>query len=884
VALTNGDSAPVRKVSFPLRLAAWLLPADAREEVLRELLEQKEHIGAARGIATAWRWSWRQPLAALMALAPLTGGTMLQGLLEDLGNSQRSLRRRPALALTVAATIAVSVGAIAATTSVIDAVLLRPLPYPQAAELAWIASYYTMPGAKPFAADAVASYYANPMDVVDWARRERHLVALAPFETYEGTVLAGERPLRVDLAFVGVALGDVLRIQPALGRLFTAADYAPGVRAVVLSHELWRTAYSGDLGLVGRSVLLNDEPYEVVGILPASPLQFPAAATDAWLPLPPLAPTFQNRGGVWQQVVARLEPGVSLATAEADLKRVARELAQEFPDTNANRQIALVPLRTGLVGETASVLALLAGAVGLVLLIACANVGHLLLVSAQGRGRELALRGALGASAWRLGRLLMVESAWLALAGGTVGLWIAPWLLRSFQLLYPDTLPAVGEISIGLAAIAVALATMALAAFLAVLPSLVHLHGKQLYLTMRASERGSDSRRQRRLRGALVLAQVALSTTLLLGGGLLLQTFWAMRATDPGFAADSVLTFNLALAESRYPDLAAETRFHDQVLASVRALPGVRAAGTTTLLPLTSGEYIEAFSRQGFPDVYPNLPLARLQNVTAGYFEAIGLPLKAGRTLRDSDNAAGPAVVVVNEALQAKYFPDGALGRQIRFRELLAEIVGVVGDKHHRSLRETPRPDLFFPRAQVQEPRLFAWVAIRTAGDPLSLLPAVREAVRSQDPGVSLDNISTMAARLERALAPDRFRAFLVGALALAALLLAEIGLYGLIAYAVASSAHDIAIRMSLGASVGSTVRQILRAVMLLAGGGVLVGILVALAVRQWLAGFLVGVGMNDPLTIGVVALSLLALAALAASGPALRASRTDPARVLRGS
>ena len=865
-----------------LRLAVRLLPADARAEVLRELLEQQRNVRRDRGRIAAWWWVCRQPLAALAMAESRSGGLMLRGVLDDLRVSPRSLARRPALAVTVIATVAISVGAIAAIASVIDAVLLRPLPFPDADQLVWVSSYERAAGAEALDPNDATRAYANPMDVVDWAARERHLVALAPYETREATIGAGDRPLRVNAAVVRATMAEVLAIPAAYGRLFTDADDAAGTHVVVLSHALWRNAFGADPGRVGRTVFVDGVGHEVVGVLPELGMKVPGPGIDMWLPLPPPAADFQNRGGVWQRVLARIDSGVTLEAAQADMDRIARELEQEYPDSNHDRHIALVPLRQGLVGSTRSVLRLMAGAVVLVLLVACANVGHLMLVSAHSRQRELAVRAALGAGVSRLARLLLLESAWLAMVGGALGLVLGSSFLRVFLALYPEDLPAVGNITLGAWPFAVGLASIGVASLLAVVPSLLRARGLRLQQAMRTSERGPENRQQRRVRAGLVVTQVAMSTMLLIGGGLLLRTFLTMRATEPGFAGGPVLTFNLALGERQYPELADEVRFYDQLLAGIRALPGVKAAGTTTLLPLTSGEFGDGFYRVGYDDVYPNIPIARLQNVTPGYFEAIGLPVKTGRSLQATDTASAPRVVVVNEALERDYFPQGAMGQRMRFRGQIAGIVGIVGDKHHRSLRDTPRPEMFYPRAQVIHPRLFSWVVVRVSGDAMALLPAIRTVVAGLDDGVAIDDPQLMDDRVDRAVAPDRFRASLVGTLAVVALLLAAIGLYGLIAYAVARDARDIAIRMALGASAGKMAGRVLGSVLLLAGTGVALGLIAAVAGQQWLASFLTGVTARDPLTIGATAFGLLAVALLAAAAPAARASRIDPADVLR--
>jgi putative ABC transport system permease protein len=865
-----------------LQLLVRVLPKEVREEVLRELLEQHAGIRRSKGRAAVWWWVCRQPMALLAWRDRPSHTHWYSGLVDDVVITQRALRRRPALGVTVVATIAVCAAAIAGVASVVDAVMLRPLPFPEEDRLVWLATHEQTPTARPFDPALAATAYGNPMDVADWSLRARHITALTPFETFDGTIDAGGRPLRVGVASVSASTGQVLGIAALHGRLFAESDYPQAGRVLVMSHRLWRSAFGADPSLVGRTVRVGGDPVEVIGILPPITPAFPTAETDLWFPLVPRDATFRNRGGVWQRVVARLDRDVTIEQAASDMSRVARELATEYPDSNATRKVYVVPYRDGLVGSTRDVLLLMAGAVGLVLLIACANVGHLLLVSAQGRQRELAVRAALGAQPFRLARLLLVESTWLALAGGVVGLLLAPWFLRGFLQLYPDTLPAVGDVAIRLPALVAAAAATLCAAVLAVIPPLLTARPRQLQDTMRSAERGAEHRTQRHVRSALVVTQVALSTALLVGGGLLLRTFLTMKGTEPGFATANVLTFNLSLGPTQYPKLDAEVRFYDALLDRVRALPGVEAAGATTLLPLTPGEFGDGFYRVGFNDVYPKIPIARLQNVTAGYFEAVGLPVRKGRTFTPADVAGAQPVVIVNETLEKRDFPDGAIGRQIRFRGTIFDIVGVVGDKHHRSLREVPRADMYYPRAQVDNPRYLGWVAIRMAGDPGTLVGPLREIVSSIDSGVAIDKLDTMAARVDRALAPDRFRAVLVGALALVALLLAGLGLYGLITHAVARDTRNIAIRMALGADRRDAITRVVTHVMVLTVAGVMIGGALAYAGHTLVAGFLAGVDRFDPLTLVGVTVLLLTVTGVAALGPAARASRVDPADVLR--
>ena len=884
-------SAAPPRLPWPLGLAIRLLPNDVREEVVGELLARYRDVRDRKGAAAATAWAWRQPAVALAARlrwdrsihTSSTGGRMFVGLKDDAVLALRGMRRRRGLALAIVSTIAISVAAIGAIASVIDAVLLRPLPYAEPDRLVWLNGFERTEA--PSAAGAQFNGFANPLDAADWAARAPHLDAVTSIEGYEGTIETGVDPLRVIVAKLSASVGRVLGIHAEHGRLFTEADYGEGVRSLVLTHRIWQSAFGADPSVVGRALILDGTAWRVVGVLPMTPVPFPDAETDVWVPLlpPPASADPNQRGGVWQSVVARMQRGVTLETVRADMDRVAAALGAAYPATNSKRGIAVVPLRDGLVGSTRDVLVMLGGAIVIVLAIASANVGHLLLVSVQARRREFAVRAALGARASRVARLVLIESAALAILGGAVGLLIAPWLLRVFLSAYPADLPASGPVVLSPLALAVSLAATCLAALVAAVPPILGARSTKLSEAMRATDRGSDSRGQRRTRAMLVLGQVALSTALLVGGALLVRTFWEMSRTPLGFQADGLLTFNVSLAPARYPSPGDETRFYGGMFERLRGLPGVSGAGATTLLPLTPGEYRDGFYRVGSADKFPDVPRARLQGVTAGYLEAMGFPLVAGRSLQDADREGGAYVLVVNETLQRAYFPEGAVGRQIRFRGKTREIVGVVGDKRHRNLRVEPEPDLFVPRTQLEEPRGFSWVVVRHAGSAEPSLAAIRRAVRDVDPAVAIAAVASMSERVDRTLAPDRFRAFLVGALAIVALLLAVVGLYGLVAFAVARDARDTAIRVALGATSSQTAGIVLRRVLILTAAGVAVGVALALASQELLATFVAGVTVSDPLTMAIVGIGLMSVAALAAAGPALRASRVDPALVLRG-
>lgn len=868
---------------LPLRLAIRLLPADARDEVLVELLDRFDRIAAEQGPGAARRWACREPWAAAVARVrwgtePGGGRTsMTIDLVSDLLVAARGIRRRAGVAAAVIGTVAISVGALAAISGVIDAVLLRPLPYPDSNRMVWLQIWDSRSPTRRL------SPAVNPQDALDWRSRATSFEAMTAIETSDATVLTPGGAVRASVARLNVGAERVLGVAPAQGRFFTEADAVPGVHVTVLTDAFWRTKLGADPSSVGRSIVIDGDPFTVVGVLPRLSLSFPDPDTDLWVPL--VVPARRDvgfRSGTWERVAARLAPSASLASAQAEMSAIAAALAAEFPKTNGTRRVAVVPFRDLLVGDARSVLWLIAGALAMVQVVASANVGHLLLVTAQARRREFAIRSALGASGGRLLRLTLVESTILSMAGGVAGMILAPWILRVVIRLYPGGLPPIGVVRIGGVAVLVAAAATAFAAMTSALPPLLLTRRIDLRSAMHGGTRATASQGQRRVRTVLVLAQVAVSTSLLIGGGLLLRSFWELRGARLGFAADHLLTFNIALSRPRYPDLASEGRFYQDLSARLRAIPGVTAVGSSSLLPLVPGDFRDAFTREGYHDVFPDLPRALLQNVTPGLFEALGLRRLEGRTIENADGAASPPVAVVNETFERQYFPDGAVGRHIRFRGRQVEIVGVVSDKTQHGPREDVTPDLYLPRTQSENPRFFGWVLVRTTLDPSSVAGSVTRAVHDTDPTLSIADMTTMAERVDAMIAPDRFRAVLIGALSVVALVLAVIGLYGLIAYSVALRARDIAIRMALGADATRTAGAVVREMLLLAMAGMVVGLGIAAAGARLLHAFLLGVSDRDPVTFAAVPLVLTTVALLAAVSPALRAARVDPLTVLR--
>ena len=872
-------------IPISIRVAVRLLPSDAREAVMAELLEGYQHVRQQRGDAAARRWAWRQPWAAAgarlrypNASANRSGASLQVDIWSDVVVAARGIRRRPGVAAAVVATIALSIAALAAIAGLIDAVLLRPLPYPDADRLVALQVFDAR------SPETSGWTVANPQDVMDWRARATTLAAVTAIENSDVTVQTGDGPVRASAASVNATVGAVIGVRAARGRLFDEADSSPGARVAILTDTFWRSRFGSDPTIVGRAIPIDGTRYTVVGILPPLIPLFPDPDTDVWLPLPTAVRQADPRlrGGAWQRVVARIKPQVTRETAQAEMRAIAAALGSEFPKTNATRRVSVVRFRDVIVGDTRTVLVVTGIAVALVMFVACANVGHLLLVTAQGRRQEFAVRTALGASPGRLVRLTLIESAILAAAGAAAGLLAAPWLLRLFVALYPGGLPAVGVPGISGRALAIAMAGAVLAALTSSLPPLLLACRLELRSAMHSGSRAGDSRGQRRIRTAIVLAQVAVCTALLVAGGLFVRSFWTMRSAQFGFATDHLLTFNVALERTRYPDPASEGRFYQELSRRLGAIPGVSVAGSSSLLPLAQGGFREPFTREGYEDAFPDLPRAELQNVTPGFLEALGVPLAAGRRINDTDRADSAPVADVNEAFQRRFFPGGALGRHIRLRRHDIEIVGIVGDASQHGPREPLLPDLYLPRTQSDLPRWFGWVLVRTRTDPSSVAAAVRQAVRNVDPSVSLADLMPMTERVDALVAPDRFRAATLGALGVTALLLAAIGLYGLIAHSVSLRARDVAIRMALGADAGRTAAAVILEMLALTGSGIAVGLVLAAAAARLIQASLLGVGAYDPITFAAVPVVLLVVALLAAASPARRASRIDPLVVLR--
>ncbi|HZF12797.1 MAG TPA: ABC transporter permease [Thermoanaerobaculia bacterium] len=821
-------------------------------------------------------------------------------LAEDLRFACRTLLRRRATSLAAVAALGLALGAVGVVWSAVDAVLLRPLPLSGADRLAVVWNRFTHAGF-----DRLAVSPAEFADYLEAAQRsegsESGMAGLAALADQNVNLTGRDEPERVAAYVVSPDLFRLLGVAPALGRDFLPEEGRAGQdQVVLLAHDLWQRRFGGDPGVVGRAVELNARPYTVVGVLPPG-IRFPDAPgllyperAELWLPCAWETRRSEPRGDQYLRAVTLLKPGVGLPRVQAELDGLARRWSRQYPDSypaDSGFRPVVVPLAEEYVGAVRPALLVLAGAVALVLLIACANVSNLLLVGAASRRRELAVRQALGAGRSRLAWTLLAESLLLALAGGALGLLLTTWGVDLLVRFAPPSVPRLDQAGVDGRLLLCLLAASGLAGLLCGLaPALQGSRPGELEPALREGTRSGGSRSGGRLRGVLVAAELALALPLLVGAGLLLQSFVRLTAVDPGFRGERVLTFQLALPAASYPGPAERSAFYAQLLERLRALPGVTAAGAVQPLPLSGDAWGASFVVEGRP-VRPgeSEPHAEYAVATPGYFQALGIPLLAGRSFDPHDGEGpagmrGPGVVIVDEALARRYWPGrDPLGRRLHLAGqpdgVGSTVVGVVRHVHSNALAAEGEPQIYLPFAQ--SPRSTLSFVLRAAGDPLRLAPLVRASVRELDRNLPLARLTPMSDLLARAAARPRFNFLLLALFAGSALLLAALGIYGVTSYAVAQRTHEIGVRMALGAKRGDVVALVVGQGMGLALAGVGLGLLAALALSRLLSGLLFGVAATDPLTYTALALLLAGVAFAACWLPAQRAAALDPVAAL---
>jgi putative ABC transport system permease protein len=803
---------------------------------------------------------------------------------QDMRYAVRVLARSPGFAAAAVLTLALGIGANAAIFSLVNAVLLRPLPYraPERLVRVWERS--------PSGAERNV---VSPGNYIDWRARAKSFTTLAAHSWTYGVAMTEEgKPAMVMVVDVTPSVFTTLGVGPVFGRAFSEEDETTG-DAALLSDGFWRTRFGADPRILGRRILLNDRPHTVVGVMPPH-FDFPDANIEVWRPAPPgrrLNPN-ERRGHNWF-VVGRLAPGASVDGARAEMSTIAAALTREYPEFMAGWGVNVVPLHADIVAGVRPLLLVLLGGVGVILLIACANIANLLLARAVTREREMAVRGAIGADRTRLVRQLLTEGLVLAAAGGLLGVIVAAPVLRVLIALAPGDIPLLDDVRIDPTVLGfAAAATIFSTALFALTPGL-RLARTDLQTTLRSSQGTAAGFRHARLRNALLVGEVALSLVLLIGAGLLLRSARHLSAVDYGYRADGLLAVFLDLPRVRYDSTPNQVAFYGRLLERLRAMPGVAAVTATSELPAAGYNMTFSFAIEGRRAVNPSgrEDAQPLHVVTPEYFRVLGIPLVRGRTFDARDHAGAPRVVIVNESFARRHWPtESPVGRRFSFlgpEGPWLEIVGVVGDTRMVSADAPPAPVFYIPQAQKQWHWL-AWMTLivraEPGRDPRSLAPAVQAAVAELDRRLPIHRIATVHELYGESTARRRFATTLLTAFAALALLLGTIGMYGVLSYAVAQRRREIGIRIALGAKPGEVMGTVLRQALMLTALGVAIGTAAALALTRLLGALLYEVSPTDPITYAAVAILLAVVAAIAAWMPAWRATRIDPLVVLRES
>jgi putative ABC transport system permease protein len=790
----------------------------------------------------------------------------------------RQLLKSPAFTIVAVVTLGLGIAASTAIFSVVDAVLLHPLPYPDSEGIVTVSQTVRSTG--------VSTQDASPANFIDWASQNSVFSAMACTRGWQANLSGGEEPERIRATMASSQFFTLFGVNPTLGRAFGIQDAKPGnARVVVLSHELWSRRYGADRNVIGHDLILDGEKFTVIGVMPAT--FSPDGYGELWVPSPtdvpthPLSPNDDPRAmrdRSYLEAWGRLKPGVNLARAQAEMSGIAQRLEKQYPDANQDSGIALVPLHEEMVSGLRPMLLMLLGAVSFVLLIACANVANLLLARAAARSREIAVRTALGASRLRLVRQLLTESALLALLGGALGVVLALWTLPLLLSLSP---PEIGEVAgTGLNA-----QVLGLSLFISILTGTVFGLAPALFASrsnpndsLREGERGSSLGKSP-ARSALIAAEIALSLVLLVGAGLMMKSFVRLTQVNPGFDPDRLLIFNIGLPLSADP--ARQTTYYQEVVERIKSVPGVQSVGAVSRLPLAGGNSSRSFNTLGNSQSHE----ADIRVSTPDYFRTMGIPLLKGRNFSAHDDSASLPVAIINQATAMSVFPgQDPIGKYLTNfgpKNVKLQIVGVVGNVRHVALETAARSEVYTPLAQTQWPSMF--IAVRSAvSNPLTLIPTVQSAVWSIDRNVPLANPRTMQDVLAHSVLRRKFAMLLLSIFAGLATLLAAIGLYGVISYSVTQRTKEIGIRMALGGQRQDMLRMVLRQSGALVLVGILVGVPVALGATRLLGTMLYGVGAIDFVTYLLV-IALLGVAALLASIiPAFRATKVDPMVALR--
>jgi putative ABC transport system permease protein len=802
----------------------------------------------------------------------------MRDLVQDFRYAARLLLRSPGFTLVAVTALALGIGANTAIFSVVDTLLLRPLPYADADRLA-VVWEHNLPRDRK---DNVVS----PGNFIQWRELNQSFTELSAVSmTFRTTLTGSGDATELPVQYVSGTLFGMLGVRPALGRDFTPQEDAPGVNVVTISDRLWRQRFGADPSIVNRNIMLNGRPNLVAGVM-APGFSILDKSVDVWSTVG-FAPAARTPRGRWICVVGRVRDGVSMAHAQDDMVRVHAELTRRFPAFNTGWTANVVPLRQQLTGEIRPALWVMLGAVGFVLLIACANVGNLVLARATARQRELAVRAALGAGRGRLIRQMLAESALLSLLGAGAGLVLGWWAILALRTTVAERLPIQRLEQVGIdgkVLLFTAAAALVSAFIFGIAPALTSA-GARLTETLKDGGRSGSAARGARVRNAFVVVEMALALVLLVGAGLLLRSFVTLLHVEPGFDPSRTMTVKVSIPQAKYTNAAQQQAFFNQLFERLDALPGVTSAGGTSFLPLDGLGSATGFEIVGKPKPAAGQePVTDVRVITHDYFKAMGVPLIRGRAFDARDTGAGVRRVIVNQTLAAKYFPgEDPIGKGIivSWNDAVAdEIVGVAGDVRQQDLETEARATIYWPPARFTYP--FMTVAIRTSGDPRGVVAPAVAALHDMDPNVAAADVRTMEDVIDISVAERRLTMLLLSIFAGLALVLAAVGIYGVIGYSVSQRTQEIGIRMALGAPRAAVLRMVVGQAMALALAGVAAGAAGAWLLSRLMQKLLFGVTATDPLTFLAVSVLLGLVAALAAAVPGLRATRVDPVIALR--
>ncbi len=802
-------------------------------------------------------------------------------LMQDIRYGIRMLLQNPAFTAIAVLTLALGIGANSAIFSVINSVLLRPLPYDESNRLVilWERSPQL---------DGMSIAYPN---FIDWRNQNKVFEKIGVYRRQSYNLTGSGEPVQVLGGMVSADLFEALRIKPAIGRIFNQEEDKPGGKeVVVLSYGIWQRKFGGDPGVLGRTLSLDGKNYTVIGVTPEGFL-FPSRV-ELWTPVGQVSAqqNWVNRGnhpGLYG--LARLKPGVTIEQARSDMESVAVHLEQQYPASNTSNRISVVPMLDNAVQNIKPSLYVLFGAVGLVLLIACVNVANLLLARSASRQREIAIRTALGAGRSRIIRQLLTESVLLALVGGGLGLAIARWGVKLLVAVSPNSIPRASEIGLDGRVLLFTCAVSLLTGIVFGLVPAWQASKPDLNETLKESARGTSGGLKRQyMRSTLVVLEVAVALVLLIGGGLLIRSFYRLMQVNPGFRLEKLLSFSVNLPSARYSEQQQVVGFYTNLLDRLKALPGVESVAATSGLPLGNNGWQTSFSIEGRPEPEPGKwPLTEAAAVAPGYFTTMGMPLLKGRTFTDQDNRKdAPRVMIVDPSFAERYWPgEEVIGKTVRMGRRQdappTTIVGMVGRVKMEGLdNDSNRTQAYFPQHQMGQSSMT--IILRTTTDPLAVAAIARKQVAAIDPDQPIYNVKTIEQLRDDSVAPRRLSLLLLGVFAAVALTLASIGVYGVMSYSVTQRAHELGIRMALGAQRGDVVRLVTKEGMTLAGVGLVLGLAAAFGLTRLMSTMLFGVTATDPLTFGTISVFLGIVALCACYVPAHRATRIDPIVALR--